>query len=44
MTAKASDLGRLKWAIALLVILCAIGGGAVWTTLQMQKSGEKTYK
>ncbi len=44
MTAKAADLGRLKWAIILLVILCAIGGGAVWTTLQMQKSGEKAHK
>jgi hypothetical protein len=44
MTANASDLGRMKWAIALLIILCAIGGGAVWTTLQMQKSGEKIYK
>lgn len=44
MTTNASDLGRLKWAIALLLILCAIGGGAVWSTLQLQKAGEKAYK
>ncbi len=44
MTSKASDLGRLKWAIGLLVILCASGGGAVWTTLQLQKAGEKAFK
>lgn len=44
MTAKASDLGRLKWAISLLIILCAIGGGAVWITMQMQAAGEKAFK
>ncbi|MBI5901413.1 MAG: hypothetical protein HZB40_19595 [Rhodocyclales bacterium] len=44
MISTASDLGRLKWAIALLIILCATGGGAVWTTLQWQKAGEKAGK
>lgn len=44
MTSNSSDLGRLKWAIALLIILSAIGAAAVWTTLQMQKAGEKAHK
>lgn len=41
MKSDTSDLGRLKWAIALLVLLSAGGGGAVWSTLQMQKAGER---
>ena len=44
MTSNASDLGRMKWAIAILLILSACGGAAVWATLQMQKSGEKAFR
>ena len=44
MTSKASDLGRMKWAIALLLILSACGAAAVWSTLQMQKAGEKAAR
>lgn len=44
MNANASDLGRMKWAIAFLVIMAASGGGAVWTTLQMQKAAEKSFR
>jgi hypothetical protein len=44
MTSEASDLGRLKWAIVLLIVLSATGGGAVWSTLQLQKAGEKSIK
>ena len=44
MSADASDLSRLKWAIALLLLLSAAGAGAVWTTLQMQKAQEKAAR
>jgi len=44
MSANTSDLGRLKWAIALLVMLSAAGGGTVWTALQTQKSGDRDLK
>lgn len=44
MTSKTSDLGRMKWAITLLLILSACGGGAVWSTLQMQQAGEKAAR
>lgn len=44
MKSDASDLGRMKWAIAFLLLLSACGGGAVWTALQMQKSGEKSFR
>lgn len=44
MTSNVSDLGRMKWAIAFLVVMSACGGGAVWTTLQMQKAAEKSFR
>lgn len=44
MKSGASDLGRLKWAIAFLIILSACGGGAVWSTLQLQTASEKAIK
>ena len=44
MKSEASDLGRMKWAIAFLIILSACGSGAVWSTLQLQKTGEKAAK
>lgn len=44
MKSDNSDLGHLKWAIAFLLILSACGGAAVWTTLQMQKAGERSIK
>lgn len=44
MKSNVSDLGRMKWAIAFLVILSACGGGAVWSTLQLQKAAEKSIR
>ena len=44
MKSNASDLSRVKWAIVVLILLSAGGGGAVWTSLQMQKAGEKSFK
>ncbi|MBI5110175.1 MAG: hypothetical protein HZA62_15680 [Rhodocyclales bacterium] len=44
MKSDTSDLGRLKWAIAFLIVLSASGGGAVWSTLQLQKASEKAIK
>jgi hypothetical protein len=38
MTLDAKDLKRLQWAIARLIIMSLLGGGAVWTTEQMKKS------
>lgn len=38
MKLDTNDLKRLQWAIALLIILSLVGGGAVWTTEQMKKS------
>ena len=42
MKLDANDLKRLQWAIALLIILSLVGGGAVWTTEQMKKSSSLT--
>lgn len=44
MKSPTTDLGHLKWAIALLIILSALGGAAVWTTLQMQSAGERSIR
>lgn len=44
MKSNASDLGRLKWAIAFLILMSACGGGAVWSSLQLQNSSEKAIK
>ena len=37
MTLDAKDLKRLQWAIAFLIIMSLVGGGALWTTEQMRK-------
>jgi hypothetical protein len=44
MKLDAKDFKRLQWAIAFLVLMGAVGGGSVWTALQMKKSGEKAFK
>ncbi|MBI5791279.1 MAG: hypothetical protein HZA63_07380 [Rhodocyclales bacterium] len=44
MKLDAKDFKRLQWAIAFLVLMGAVGGGSVWTALQMKKSGEKALK
>jgi len=42
MTLDTKDLKRLQWAIAFLIILSLVGGGAVWTTAEMKKSSNQT--
>ncbi len=44
MTLDTKDLKRLQWAIAFLIILSLIGGGAVWTTVQMERSSTKALQ
>jgi hypothetical protein len=44
MKLDAKDFKRLQWAIAFLVLMGAVGGGSVWTALQMKKSSEKALK
>ena len=44
MKLDAKDFKRLQWAIAFLVLMGAVGGGSVWTALQMKKSGEVAFK
>jgi len=41
MKLDTKDLKRLQWAIAFLVIMSMVGGGAVWTTEQMKKNSNK---
>lgn len=44
MKFDAKDLKHLQWAIAFLVIMALVGGGSVWTTLQLKKSSEKAFQ
>jgi hypothetical protein len=44
MTLDTKDLKRLQWAIAFLLIMSAIGGGAVWTVEQMKKSSTRALQ
>lgn len=44
MKSNSSDLARLKWAIAFVIIMSACGGAAVWTSMEMQKAGERANK
>jgi hypothetical protein len=44
MKLDGKDFKRLQWAVALLVVLALLGAAAVWTTLQLKKSGEKAFK
>ncbi len=44
MKLDAKDFKRLQWAIAFLLLMGAVGGGSVWTALQMKKSSEKALK
>jgi hypothetical protein len=44
MTLDTKDLKRLQWAIAFLLIMSAIGGGAVWTVEQMKKSSARALQ
>lgn len=39
-----SDIGRLKWAIALVVLFSACGGFAVWSTQNLEKAGDRALK
>lgn len=41
MTLDTKDLKRLQWAIAFLIIMSLVGGGAVWTTEQMKKGSNR---
>ena len=44
MTLDAKDLKRLQWAIAFLIIMSLVGGGAVWTTEEMKKSSNRAFQ
>jgi hypothetical protein len=44
MKLDAKDFKRLKWAIAFLVTMTLVGGGSVWTILQMKKNSGKTFQ
>ncbi len=44
MKPDAKDFKRLQWAIAFLVIMALVGGGSVWTTLQLKQSSEKAFQ
>jgi len=44
MKLDVKDLKRLQWAIAFLIVMSLIGGGSVWITQELKKSGEKTFK
>lgn len=44
MKLDAKDLKRLQWAIAFLVIMILVGGGAVWITRQLKADNEKAFR
>lgn len=44
MKMDAKDLKRLQWAIAFLVVMSLVSGGAVWTTEQMKNSSSKALQ
>ncbi|MDP2823230.1 MAG: hypothetical protein Q8O52_11235 [Sulfuritalea sp.] len=44
MKLDANDFKRLQWAIAFLVIMTLVGGGAVWSTQQLKKGSEKDFR
>lgn len=44
MTLDTKDLKRLQWAIAFLLIMSAVGGGAVWTVEQMKRSSARALQ
>jgi len=41
MTFDTKDLKRLQWALAFLVVMALIGGGSVWTTLQLKQISDR---
>ncbi len=44
MTLDTKDLKRLQWAIAFLIVMSLVGGGAVWTTEEMKKNSSKAFQ
>lgn len=44
MTLDSKDLKRLQWAIAFLVAMAVIGGGSVWTTLQLKQISDRAAR
>lgn len=44
MKLDAKDFKRLQWSIVFLVLMALIGGGSLWSTLMLQKGGEKNIK
>lgn len=44
MKLDARDFRRLQWAIAFLVLMALVGGGALWSTQQMKKGSEKAFR
>ncbi|NJD33552.1 MAG: hypothetical protein FIA96_01700 [Betaproteobacteria bacterium] len=43
MKVDAKDLKRLQWAIAFLIAMCMVGGGAVWITEQMKQASDRAF-
>ncbi len=44
MTFDIKDLKRLRWALAFLVVMALIGGGSVWSTLQLKQISERAAR
>ena len=44
MNLDAKDFKRLQWAIAFLLIMAMVGGGSVWTTMQLKQSSQTAFQ
>lgn len=44
MSFDVKDLKRLQWALAFLVAMALIGGGSVWTTLQLKQISDRAAR
>lgn len=44
MKLDAKEFKHVRWAIAALVIMTALGGGSVWTALQLKKDSDRAFQ
>jgi hypothetical protein len=44
MKLDAKDFKRLQWTIAFLVTMTLVGGGSVWTVLQLKKGSDRAFQ